>query len=356
MAKAKWIRELVGENFLAVYDVVADIHKERQLVGDTVDIPYFQDVVKFPALLPADSSSLRDRYCQLRWKAVKLLERHGAVTAVSLAEGDHRWGSIIRVTVRDTRFSDVVETVEHELARLSQQAPAVANGADSNEPSVQSPQPLQPLLLPERITLRWLASHVPVSFWLWLAGTYLVLFALGVKFGDQPMLRRAVGESELQRSAVDPEQAAVASAADVTFLPGDVELGLPSVESGSAPARVEILANIEKGTATLTRHAEILRQEFDSSYILTENVQPKATIISVVPDRSIIRASQDGAKIIVEFDRRSIIPRGAVAGGMSQGEKVRIGTIQLRLYFSVGGRSYNTDVELPVFLEPKPGA
>lgn len=348
MARAKWILDLVGENFLAVYDVVADIHKERQLVGDTLEIPYFQDIVKFPALLPGDSSSLRDRYCELRWKAVKLLEVHGAVTAVDLIEGDHRWDSVIRVTVRDPKFSDVVATTEREMARLSTQAhddeSDDAGEVATTEADAPARQPVQPLLLPERVTLNWLVTHVPMSLWFWLGGTYLLVFGLGVKFGDQPVLRRLVGESEVQVAS------AAATAADVTFLPTDVEIGLSSADSAALPMRAEIMANVERGTATLTRRAEIVGQSYDNLYVIADQVAPKATIISVAPDRPVIRADEKGATITVELDRRSIIPRGDIVGGMPDGQKVRIGTIRLRIQFSISGKPNAADVEVPIYL------
>jgi hypothetical protein len=112
----RWLRELFGDNLLAICDVVTDIRTERQLSGNTLEIPLFQNVIKFEQLLPADSSSLRDRYCELRWKAVKLLEANGALTQVSLVDGGHRWDSVIRATVSEPVFSEVVAVMEDEWA------------------------------------------------------------------------------------------------------------------------------------------------------------------------------------------------------------------------------------------------
>lgn len=121
IGKHGWLKDLYAENFLAICDVVTDIRTERQLSGDTLQIPLFQDVVKFEQLLPQDGSNFRDRYCEFRWKAVNLLQTNGAVTGVSLLEGGHRWDSAIRVTVTEPTFSEVVAVMEEEWAQRSKE-------------------------------------------------------------------------------------------------------------------------------------------------------------------------------------------------------------------------------------------
>jgi hypothetical protein len=353
VARAKWVAQLVGENFLAVYDVVVDIHKERQLVGDKVNIPYFQDVVKFPALLPGDTDSLRDRYGERRWKAVNLLETHSAVKGVHLDQGDHRWDSVIVATVKEPAFSEVVSAVEHEMNRLSQQT-----GADDSSTAVQNATilaaGLQPLLLPETVSVRWLASHVPISFWFWLVGTYIIVFGVGVKFGDNAVLRRLMGESPEEKSSAPLP-------AKATFLPGDLDIPTASVISvGGAnaapdreiflPVRAEVIVSAENGPITLTRKAAIIRQQFNPDRIVTNDIQPNARVISVAPDRPIVRPDNDTGKVTIEFDRSSIIPLGGPAAEMQHGEKVPAGMIVVRINYMVNMRSYSTDVEIPVYL------
>ena len=85
-----WVSELVGDNLLAVLDVLLDIEKEIQL-GSNLTIPLLQLVVRFPALFPADSIALRDRYCETRWKATQLLKQKGIFSSVEHIRGVHRW-------------------------------------------------------------------------------------------------------------------------------------------------------------------------------------------------------------------------------------------------------------------------
>jgi hypothetical protein len=61
-----WIEGMDGTNLLAIYDVVLDIQAEVNIAADPVRVPLFQHFVKFAYLLPVDTISARDRYCELR--------------------------------------------------------------------------------------------------------------------------------------------------------------------------------------------------------------------------------------------------------------------------------------------------
>jgi hypothetical protein len=122
MAKHQWLSDLYGDNFLAVCDVLTDIRLERQLTGDTLDIPIFQQLVKYEQLLPADTPGLRDRYCELRWKAARLLEVKGALSNVDeIDSGFHRWDNLIRVTVREPLFSQIAKLLEQEFTERTKE-------------------------------------------------------------------------------------------------------------------------------------------------------------------------------------------------------------------------------------------
>lgn len=86
----------MGENFLAVYDVIIDICKELQFSEDVV-IPLLPTVVEFSQLMPADGINFRDRYCDLRWKAVALLKKEGVIRDLDLIRGLHRWESRLSI-------------------------------------------------------------------------------------------------------------------------------------------------------------------------------------------------------------------------------------------------------------------
>ena len=113
LSQIDWVPELYSENLLAVYDVVLDVKKELQFDSDVV-IPLFGPIVRFRELFPADSIDLRDRYCDLRWKAVNLLKQKGAVAEVDILEGLHRWDSRIAIKIDPETFTAVAEALKTE--------------------------------------------------------------------------------------------------------------------------------------------------------------------------------------------------------------------------------------------------
>jgi predicted nucleotide-binding protein len=109
--------ELHQENLLALYDVGLDIDQERQFSPDHIAIPIMRLVVRFSELFPGDSIGTRDRYCEARWKALKFLERIGAISNVTPIEGSHRWYGRVGVDVVDGRFTEIFNSVEAEYFR-----------------------------------------------------------------------------------------------------------------------------------------------------------------------------------------------------------------------------------------------
>lgn len=109
--------ELHHENLLALYDVALDIDQERQFSPDRVSIPIMRTIIRFNELFPGDSIGTRDRYCEARWKAIKYLERIGAVTHVTPIEGTHRWFGRVQVDPSPARFSEVFNGIEAEYFR-----------------------------------------------------------------------------------------------------------------------------------------------------------------------------------------------------------------------------------------------
>lgn len=55
-----------------------------------------------------------------------------------------------------------------------------------------SAAPTTPLLLPDRMTVRWLIDNVPVTFWWSVAGAVVVIFFAGFIFGQIPPIHSAV--------------------------------------------------------------------------------------------------------------------------------------------------------------------
>ncbi len=49
---------------------------------------------------------------------------------------------------------------------------------------------------PEKVTLKWLYQHAPVSSWEWLAGIIISVFALGIAFSETPLYKSLKVEKE----------------------------------------------------------------------------------------------------------------------------------------------------------------
>ena len=96
-----WVADLLGNNFLRVYDVVLDLRESLQF-SDVADIPLYQPRVKWQQLFPIDAPGWRDEYCRGRWDALKFLQRHGLVGEIQVIKGNQDGrtgcGSALRAT------------------------------------------------------------------------------------------------------------------------------------------------------------------------------------------------------------------------------------------------------------------
>jgi predicted nucleotide-binding protein len=74
-------------------------------------------VVRFSELFPGDSIGTRDLYCEARWKALKFLERIGAISNLTPIEGSHRWYGRVGIDLRGDRFTQIFNAIETEYFR-----------------------------------------------------------------------------------------------------------------------------------------------------------------------------------------------------------------------------------------------
>jgi len=75
-------------SLLRVYDVVMDVRNELQMTDDNkVTLRLIPPVIRFQALFPGDSISMRDEYCRHRWNAINFLQKIGAFATCDLDEG-----------------------------------------------------------------------------------------------------------------------------------------------------------------------------------------------------------------------------------------------------------------------------
>ena len=108
-----------GENFLAILDVALDIKKELNIESgpEHIAIPICPNIVRFRQLFPADSIGMRDRYCELRWKAASFLQKKGVIAGLEVLEGGHRWESRLAMGVIESSFESVLDLLNTEYKR-----------------------------------------------------------------------------------------------------------------------------------------------------------------------------------------------------------------------------------------------
>jgi hypothetical protein len=117
-----WIKNLVGENLLAVLDILLDVEKAIQFSHE-VTIPLLPAIVKFPQLMPADGINFRDRYCDFRWKSTHLLQKRGVFKHVRLVEGLHRWEHELALEVNEVEFNSALKLAKEEYHSRTSRAP-----------------------------------------------------------------------------------------------------------------------------------------------------------------------------------------------------------------------------------------
>ena len=112
----KGIKEMDRYNLLGVYDVLIDIKREKQLSSSNIQVPILKNPVEFIELFPADSIPLRDRYCELRWKIIKLLKEKGIIKEYKLIDlHRHRWLNRVQVVIDEKSFEHIFGEIEKEF-------------------------------------------------------------------------------------------------------------------------------------------------------------------------------------------------------------------------------------------------
>jgi len=112
----KWIEEMDTYNFLGIYDVMLDIKTEMNISPDRIIIPLLQHRVKFTQLFSIDSAGERDRYCDLRWKAIVFLKKNTIIKDFRLIKSSHRWDGKLEIELGKQIFEDVLDkmNVKHK--------------------------------------------------------------------------------------------------------------------------------------------------------------------------------------------------------------------------------------------------
>jgi len=186
-----WVKDLTEENLLAVYDVALDIKADLQL-GQQPNIAMVPPVVRFPVLMPADGANMRDRYGNLRWKAMKFLEGKGLIQKIDIIKGLSRWDARAELRVNPDLFQETFNSLEAEFRVRSENT----EGSIPEKQSVTGSSSISKAASPEfeKVTLLWLVHHVPVKLWLSAIGLLFVFFFAGIQVGQIGFVREIFGK------------------------------------------------------------------------------------------------------------------------------------------------------------------
>lgn len=192
-----WTEELTEENFYAVYDVALDIRADLQL-GQPPTIPMVPSLIKFPSLMPADGINMRDRYSNLRWKAMKFLESKGVIRSIDIQQHGHRWDSRAALEVDAESFTETFTTLEAELRRRTTRDEPLTEVPKKKEENKKLESPEF-----DKITLPWLVQHLPLRLWISAVGIVTVVFIAGVQVGQISLVREFLGKPAPQ-ATIEP--------------------------------------------------------------------------------------------------------------------------------------------------------
>lgn len=335
----KWVSELVGLNFLAVADVVIDIRQESQLTGTRVSIPLYQQVVKFHDLLPAATSGLIDRACDLRLKAVQLLQDKEVISDVTVENASHRWETVIHLLLDERRFWAVAEAVDREAQRRAGAADGrEASGSDSDS-AAPSRQELVGLSAPQVVTLRWLFAHVPAKLWLSAVAVVISAFLLGVRSSPFSFFRTMVGLKA-------PQEVHQVSAGSLSAVPDDLRVKVGGRQE-DGPLQVSVRVASTGGDVVLSRVAVVVGYELQEHSFVGDTEKPEPRLLSVAPDRVVVKPDTD-AWVKLEFDRLSLIPRANMFSYLRGASTSSVGHVDVRLKYASAGRDQTLDIRIPI--------
>lgn len=195
----EWIRDLTEENFLSVYDVALDIRADAQL-GNVPCVQMVPPVVRFIQLMPLDGINMRDRYGNLRWKAMKFLETKGIILKIELLKQGHRWETQAKLHIDQGSFDTLFSALELEAGRR--------NGLKkikSESPSIDVPvsvTEVAPIEF-EKVTLLWLVRHLPLKLWVSAISIICLIFFAGIQIGQLSLVQEYLGKNS-QENFLEP--------------------------------------------------------------------------------------------------------------------------------------------------------
>jgi len=142
--------ELMGaDDFLALTEVVQDIFKELgKAPTNTITIRLKNEVVSHQRLLPVVSINMLDRYCDLRFNAVKYMLNHGHITNFRLNRDiAFRWSSTITIDLNRRNFTTFFQDVmsihpKKVINKTKTKTPPEINTKNNTPPPKSDIQPI----------------------------------------------------------------------------------------------------------------------------------------------------------------------------------------------------------------------
>jgi hypothetical protein len=320
-----WIRSMDQYNFLAIYDVMLDIEIEVNISPEDIEIPLFQQRVRFPFLIPIDSIGTRDAYCDRRWKAIEFLKKQGVVREFAYREAGHRWESTIQIILDPDAFVRVLKLLKEEYESRNSE-PQKVDEVTTTPESVQSlrhseflSHPITASVLAGLILFILLGAGVS-SIWWWK-------YTLG--FRDY-----------ISRAYHGPPI--------VVFAPRDIEIDVAKAyRDWLIPVKVDVA--VKNGKVVLLPKAEIISQEFKREWF-AETPHIGVDIASVNLNDVILGLGIEKSSIELVFRRDSLVPLASQLNQLEEGERVAVGTITVRMLYVDGSKTKTQDANIQVYL------
>lgn len=126
-------------NLLKLLDVARDIKEKLEMTDeDEITINMLPSIVKFPALMPANSTNLQDQYMNYRFEAVKCMQKLGAVTNHTEYPDFDRFSALFEIEVDRLEFDQFFEKLKEKHKELKElrkdTSKDVSNTVYSNKP------------------------------------------------------------------------------------------------------------------------------------------------------------------------------------------------------------------------------
>jgi hypothetical protein len=200
----------------------------------------------------------------------------------------------------------------------------------------------------EKITVAWLFQNVPVGMWFGFGALLLAVFGAGVTVGNTTFVRELLGRQPQPLSASQ-----VDGPAQVGFLAGDFVLDLSDPYDRPTLTKVSVSVRILRGSVTPLREAQLLKFEYDQANF-DSSALGQVRLESVTPSAAMFSAGDASlATISLEFDSRSLVPKGQFAAFFRPGDRRPFGQAVVRLYFLDGGKKRQEDVTIQLMFEKR---